>query len=247
MLIPALDLIDGHIVRLKQGDFNEKTVFDLDPVAKVCEYAADGAALIHIVDLDGAKDPQRRQVELISQMVKASSCPIQTGGGIRTYEDVKTLLDLGVKRVVVGSAAVKDREFGKKLLRDFGAEAICLALDVRIEDGVAKVATHGWLETSELTLEQLIDEFMPEGLAHVLVTDIAKDGMMQGANNSLYASLAQKYPQLDVIASGGISCLDDIKALKNLKATSCVLGRSLLTGAFNLKEALTLWPNDATA
>lgn len=244
MLIPALDLIDGQIVRLKQGDFNEKTVFNLDPIAKVQEYAQDGASLIHIVDLDGAKDPKKRQLQLISQMVKNCSCPIQTGGGIRTYEDVQSLLDIGVKRVVVGSAAVKDVAFGHKLLNDFGPDAICLALDVRIIDAVAQVAIHGWLETSQNSLYDLLDDFMKSNLQHVLVTDISKDGMMQGANNSLYADLAQRYPKLDVIASGGISSLQDVKDLKALGASSAVLGRSLLSGAFTLKEALNLWPND---
>lgn len=244
MLIPALDLIDGQIVRLKQGDFEQKTVFNLDPVAKVQEYAAQGAALIHLVDLDGAKDPNKRQLELIERLVKASSCPIQTGGGIRTYEDVKSLLDLGVKRVVVGSAAVKDPAFGHKLLQDFGAEAICLALDVRIDNQQAQVAIHGWLETSNLSLKELLDDFMRSNLQHVLVTDISKDGMMQGANNQLYASLARDYPSLDVIASGGIASLQDVQDLHALGASSAVLGRSLLSGAFTFPEALALWPNE---
>lgn len=244
MLIPALDLIDGHIVRLKQGDFAEKTVFDLDPIARLQAYAAAGAALIHIVDLDGAKDPQKRQLQLIERMVKACPCPIQTGGGIRSYDDVKRLLELGVKRVVVGSAAVKDPQLGQKLLSDFGANAICLALDVRIVEGSARVATHGWLELSELSLEQLLSTFKPYGLKHVLVTDIAKDGMMQGPNTTLYGNLVQHYPELDLIASGGVSTLDDLKALRALKVPSCVLGRSLLTGAFTLEQALALWPND---
>lgn len=241
MLIPALDLIDGQIVRLKQGDFNEKTVFNLDPIERVKQYAAEGAELIHLVDLDGAKDPAKRQLELISKMTKASSCPIQTGGGIRSYEDVKSLLDSGVTRAVVGSAAVKDKAFGHKLLKDFGPGAICLALDVRVIDGIPKVATHGWLETSDVSLFDLIDEFLDSGLEHVLVTDISKDGMMQGANNSLYGQLSERYPSLDVIASGGISSLDDIKALHSHGVKSAVLGRSLLSGAFTFPEAQQLW------
>lgn len=243
MLIPALDLIAGNIVRLKQGDFAEKTVFDLDPIARVQTYAAAGAALIHIVDLDGAKDPKQRQLPLIEKIVQASSSPIQTGGGIRSYEDVKQLLDLGVKRVVVGSAIVKDPALGHRLFKDFGPEAICLALDVRLVEGVARVATHGWQQLSELTLEQLIAEFKEDGLKHILVTDIAKDGMMQGPNTALYGNIVQHYPELDLIASGGVAKLDDLKALRELKVPSCVLGRSLLTGSFSLKEALELWPN----
>ena len=244
MLIPALDLIDGQIVRLKQGDFDQKTVFALDPVAKVKEYAAQGAALIHLVDLDGAKDPKERQLGLIANLVEASPCPIQTGGGIRTYEDVDELLSLGVKRVVVGSAAIKNPELGLKLLAEFGPEAITLALDVKLIDGVPMVATHGWLKVSEESVYDLLAKFSQEGLAHVLITDIAKDGMMQGPNTELYAQLTARYPKLDIIASGGISSLDDLKALRAIKMKSAVLGKSLLTGAFTFPEALALWPND---
>ena len=243
MLIPALDLIDGQIVRLKQGDFAEKTVFNLDPIAKVQEYAADGAALIHLVDLDGAKDPTKRQLEIIAKLVKASSCPIQTGGGIRTAADVESLLKLGVERVVVGSAAVLNPSFGKELISKWGAEHITLALDVKIIEGTPRVATHGWLKVSATSIYDLLDDFKSVGLQHVLVTDIAKDGMMGGANNELYRLLAERYPELDVIASGGISSLQDLKDLQARGVKSAVLGRSLLSGAFTLKEALTLWPN----
>ena len=244
MLIPALDLIAGQIVRLKQGDFDQKTVFALDPKAKVKEYAAQGAALIHLVDLDGAKDPHQRQSDLIAQLVAISPCPIQTGGGIRTYDDVAELLSLGVKRVVVGSAAIKDPKLGLKLLAEFGPDAITLALDVKLIDGVPMVATHGWLQVSAESVYDLLAQFSQEGLKHVLITDIAKDGMMQGPNTELYAQLTARYPELDIIASGGISCLDDLRALRALKMKSAVLGKSLLTGAFTLPEALALWPND---
>lgn len=244
MLIPALDLIDGQIVRLKQGDFDQKTVFNLDPVAKVQEYAAQGAALIHLVDLDGAKNPKERQLGLIAQLVEASPCPIQTGGGIRSYQDVEDLLNLGVKRVVVGSAAIKNPELGLRLLTEFGPDAITLALDVKLVDGVPMVATHGWLKMSENTVYDLLAQFNKAGLKHVLITDIAKDGMMQGPNTELYAQIGKHYPKLDIIASGGISCLDDLKALRAINMKSAVLGKSLLTGAFTLPEALSLWPND---
>lgn len=244
MLIPALDLIDGQIVRLKQGDFDQKTVFDLDPVTKVKEYCAQGAALIHLVDLDGAKDPKERQLGLIAELVAASSCPIQTGGGIRSYHDVEELLELGVSRVVVGSAAIKDPALGLKLLTEFGPDAITLALDVKLIDGVPMVATHGWLKVSDNSVYDLLAQFSSAGLKHVLITDIAKDGMMQGPNSELYAQIHHHYPKLDLIASGGISSLDDLKTLKNLGIPSAVLGKSLLTGAFTLPEALALWPND---
>ena len=244
MLIPALDLISGQVVRLKQGDFDQKTVFALDPVQKVKEYAAQGAALIHLVDLDGAKDPKERQLGLIAELVASSPCPIQTGGGIRSYEDVEELLSLGVKRVVVGSAAIKNPELGLKLLTEFGPEAITLALDVKLVDTVPMVATHGWLKLSEQSVYDLIAQFSSAGLKHVLITDIAKDGMMQGPNVALYAQLTARYPELDIIASGGISSLEDLKALRAIHMKSAVLGKSLLTGAFTLEQALALWPND---
>lgn len=244
MLIPALDLIDGNIVRLQQGDFDRKTVFNLDPTEKVREYAADGAAMIHIVDLDGAKDPTKRQIDLIKRMTEASSCPVQTGGGIRSFEDAEKLLQAGVYRVVAGSAAVKDPALGIKMLQELGSEHVCIALDVRMSGERAEVAIHGWLEGSGKTAEEMLDLFTAHGLKHTLITDISKDGMMKGTNTDLYRRLSAAYPDLDITASGGISSLEDIKKTRESGAKSCVLGRALLTGAFSLKEALACWPNE---
>ncbi len=243
MIIPALDLSGGHVVRLKQGDFAQKTIFSVDPVKRILEAANQGAQLIHIVDLDGAKDPVLRQRALISKIVKASPLPIQTGGGIRSAFDIKNLLNLGVERVVVGSVAVKHPELVRGWLKTFGPEHFTLALDVRLIDGTAYVATHGWLKTSKTTLDQVLKNYLPFHVKHILVTDISKDGMMQGANNSLYAKLSAKYPELDIIASGGISSLEDIKNVARAGAKSVVLGRSLLEGRFTVEEALKCWQN----
>ena len=244
MIIPALDLSGGKVIRLKQGDFNQVTVFDVDPLERIRQAYDEGAALCHIVDLDGAKDPKARQLATIARIVNQSPVPIQTGGGIRTYDDVKKLLDLGVLRVVVGSVAVSQIDEVKSWLETFGPEHITLAFDVRVEsNNHAYVATHGWLNTSDTTIETMIDTYLPYGLAHVLVTDISKDGMMSGANNDLYRRLSLSYGNLDIIASGGISSLDDIKKVKEAGATSVVLGRSLLEGKFTVKEAIACWPN----
>ncbi len=243
MIIPALDLSGGHVVRLKQGDFAQKTVFDVDPIKRIYDAANQGAELIHIVDLDGAKDPVLRQRALISKIVKASPVPIQTGGGIRSEFDIRNLLDLGVERVVVGSVAVKQPHLVRGWLKLFGAEHFTLALDVRLTDNVPYVATHGWLKTSDTTLDQILRHYLPYHIKHVLVTDISKDGMMKGANNSLYASLYAKYPDLDIIASGGISSLEDIRNVARAGAKSVVLGRSLLEGKFSVEEAIKCWQN----
>ena len=201
MIIPALDLSNGHVVRLKQGDFALKTVFNVDPIKRIFDAANQGA------------------------------------------EYIENLLNLGVERVVVGSVAVKNPELVRGWLNMYGPEHFTLALDVRLVDGVPYVATHGWLKTSNTTLDQVLRHYLPYHIEHVLVTDISKDGMMSGANNSLYAQLYAKYPDLDIIASGGISSLDDVKAVARAGAHSVVLGRSLLEGKFTVEEAVKCWQN----
>lgn len=243
MIIPAIDLIDGKVVRLRQGDYGQKTEFAFDPLTRIREAAAGGASLMHLVDLDGAKDPGRRQLKLIASLVEQSPIPIQTGGGIRTEDDVRALLALGVERVVIGSSAVRDPDFGCRMLRTYGAEHITLALDVRLIDGVPLAAVHGWQENSDQDLYSLIEIFRPHGLKHVLITDISRDGMMQGSNTRLYHEVHQRFPELDIIASGGISCLDDIKAAFAAGAGSVILGRALLEGRFTVEEACRCWQN----
>ena len=243
MIIPALDLLYGNVVRLKQGDYAKRTVFKVDPVHRILEAAHQGAELVHIVDLQGAKDPVKRQKALIERIVKCSPLPIQTGGGIRSAYDVENLLKLGVERVVIGSIAVKNPQMVRSFFKRFGPEHLTLALDVRVEDGVPYVATHGWLKTSNQTIDAVLRHYLPYKLQHLLVTDISRDGMMQGCNTDLYAILAKKYPSLDIIASGGISSLDDIKAVAASGATSVVLGRALLERRFTVEEALKCWPN----
>lgn len=243
MIIPAIDLIEGQVVRLKQGDFKEKTIFNYSPLDRIKEAAFEGAKLMHVVDLDGAKDPQKRQLKLIASLVENSPIPIQTGGGIREESEVRALLDLGVSRIVVGSIAVKDPNLVKSWFEKYGANHLTLALDVKVINNVPYVAVHGWQELSKLSIESLIKEYQSVNLKHVLVTDIAKDGMMQGPNVKLYEYLAKKFPELDFIASGGMSSLEDVKAIAQSGARSVVLGRALLEGKFTVKEAISCWQN----
>ncbi len=242
MIIPAIDLIDGKVVRLFQGDYNRTTEYTFDPVEVVKDYASQGATVLHIVDLTGAKDPAKRQIELISKMSATGLMTFQSGGGIRSRDDVVNLIDAGVERVVIGSLAVSKRELVASWFEEFGAEHIVLALDVNIDENNNKfVATHGWQEDSGVSIDELIQYYSDFGLKHVLCTDISKDGTLQGANNSLYKELVEEYPNITWQASGGIGSLDDIDALKPTKVHGVILGRALLEGKFSLTEAISCW------
>ncbi|MCL1068796.1 1-(5-phosphoribosyl)-5-[(5-phosphoribosylamino)methylideneamino]imidazole-4-carboxamide isomerase [Shewanella olleyana] len=244
MIIPAIDLIDGQVVRLYQGDYQQKTTFDLSPLAQLQSYEAQGAKLLHLVDLTGAKDPDKRQIKLISELVAGLKTDIQVGGGIRCEQQVKELLDIGVKRVVIGSLAVKEPELVKSWFIKYGSEAICLALDVNInEQGEKIVAVSGWQTGGGKSLESLVSEFSNVGLKHALVTDISRDGTLQGANTNLYQELAASYPEIIWQASGGIATLDDVAAVRDSKANGIIIGKALLIKNFSVEEAITCWPN----
>ena len=197
------------------------------------------------MDLTGAKDPQKRQLKLIGEMVKAVNVPVQTGGGIRSEADVKALLDLGVERVVVGSVAVRNPETVAQWFKRYGADHLVLALDVRIDrEGNKEVAVSGWQEGSGRRLEDLVDFYRTVGLKHVLCTDISCDGMMTGTNVALYREVAAKYPDVQFQASGGIGGLRDIENLKGSGVAGVIVGRALLEEKFNVKEAIACWQSE---
>ncbi|QIR14363.1 1-(5-phosphoribosyl)-5-[(5-phosphoribosylamino)methylideneamino]imidazole-4-carboxamide isomerase [Shewanella aestuarii] len=244
MIIPAIDLIDGQVVRLYQGDYQQQTTFDLSPLAQLQSYQDQGAKLLHIVDLTGAKDPQKRQITLIGELVAGLDVDIQVGGGIRSEQQVKELLELGVKRVVIGSLAVKEPELVKSWFVKYGSDAICLALDVNINEAGEKiVAVSGWQAGGGKSLESLVAKFETVGLQHALVTDISRDGTLQGANTELYTELATQYPNINWQASGGIATLDDVAAVRDSKAGGIIIGKALLINNFTVKEAIQCWPN----
>lgn len=245
MIIPAIDLIDGCVVRLHQGDYGARRDYGEDPLARLQRYQASGAQLLHIVDLTGAKDPKARQIPLLRELLGNLSIPVQTGGGIRSADDVRSLLDAGAARVVVGSAAVKRTDEVVGWMKTFGADKLVLALDVRINKaGNAEVAVSGWQENSGVLMDDLIRAFEPAGLRYVLTTDISKDGTLAGPNTALYAKLAQTFPNIDFQASGGIGSLDDIRAVSHTGAAGVIVGRALLEGKFTLEEAIECWPNE---
>ncbi|AXW97111.2 1-(5-phosphoribosyl)-5-[(5-phosphoribosylamino)methylideneamino]imidazole-4-carboxamide isomerase [Cronobacter sakazakii] len=244
MIIPALDLIDGAVVRLHQGDYGKQRDYGRDPLPRLQDYEAQGAKLLHLVDLTGAKDPAKRQIALIQKLVAGVNVPVQVGGGVRSEDDVAALLDAGVARVVVGSTAVKAPQDVQRWFQRFGTDALVLALDVRIDDaGNKQVAVSGWQENSGVTLETLVESYLPAGLKHVLCTDISRDGTLSGSNVALYEEVCARYPQVAFQSSGGIGELSDIRALCGSGVGGVIVGRALLEGKFNVTEAIQCWQN----
>lgn len=231
-IIPAMDLKEGKIVRLIQGDFNRKTAYQIDPLKTALRYQEEGAKMLHIVDLDGAKTGDRLNRNVIKEMLNVLAIPIQLGGGIRSYEDAKALLDLGVDRVIIGTMALENIEDLKRLINEF-SRRIIVALDVKDEI----VMVRGWQSSSKQTIFNFGLFLKTLGVETILVTDIAKDGMLSGPNIALYRKLLE-YTKLDVIASGGVSSLDDLRQLKTIDIQSVVIGKALLENRFTLKEAL---------
>jgi len=244
MMIPAIDLINGQVVRLFQGDYSQKTQYKDSVKERQDLYAKAGASVMHFVDLDGAKDSSKRQLTTLKTVLNHPSMIIQVGGGIRNEEDVKQLLALGADRVVIGSLAIKQPELVISWLENYGNEKIVLALDVRIdEEGNKQLPTHGWIEDSGITLEYLLEQYQNAGIKHVLCTDIIKDGTLTGSNVQMYSELCGKYPEIEWQASGGIGSIEDIKALIPTGVSGVILGRSLLEGKFTLEEAMAAWEN----
>ncbi|WP_105605728.1 1-(5-phosphoribosyl)-5-[(5-phosphoribosylamino)methylideneamino]imidazole-4-carboxamide isomerase [Cronobacter sakazakii] len=244
MIIPALDLIDGAVVRLHQGDYGKQRDYGRDPLPRLQDYEAQGAKLLHLVDLTGAKDPAKRQIALIQKLVAGVNVPVQVGGGVRSEDDVAALLDAGVARVVVGSTAVKAPQDVQRWFQRFGTDALVLALDVRIDDaGNKQVAVSGWQENTGVTLETLVESYLPAGLKHVLCTDISRDGTLSGSNVALYEEVCARYPQVAFQSSGGIGELSDIRALCGSGVGGVIVGRALLEGKFNVTEAIQCWQN----
>lgn len=238
-ILPAIDVRDGSVVRLHQGDYDRQTVYGGSPINTIERYAGDGASWLHLVDLDAARLGRYTLAPLVAEIRTRTSLKIQTGGGIRAEGDVEALLAKGIERVVVGTLAVREPERVVGWLTTFGVDRITLALDTRQdEQGLWRLPVQGWTEGSARTLEDLLAFYTEAGLRHVLCTDIARDGMLSGFNLELYRSLAARYPSLDIQASGGVSSLDDIRDAKNAGARAAILGRALLEQRFQLKDAL---------
>ncbi|HZP67306.1 MAG TPA: 1-(5-phosphoribosyl)-5-[(5-phosphoribosylamino)methylideneamino]imidazole-4-carboxamide isomerase [Rudaea sp.] len=237
-ILPAIDLRDGRVVRLAQGDYSRETRYGADPVELAERYRDDGARWLHLVDLDGARDGSPRHLDAVGAIARCG-LSVQAGGGVRGDDDVRRLLDAGAARVVIGSLAVTVPEKVETWISHYGSDRICIALDARLQDGRRwTLPVRGWTAESALTLDVLAPRYAAAGARHVLCTDIARDGVFAGPNLELYAHLAKLAPTLDVQASGGVRDAGDVRALRAAGVAGVVLGRSLLEGRLTLAEAL---------
>lgn len=231
-IFPAIDLIDKKAVRLFKGDYNKMTVYSENPIEIARDFENAGAKFIHLVDLEGAKDGTTPNIEIVKQIANETNLFTEIGGGIRNMGTVDKYLSAGVDRVILGTAAVKDEEFLKAALEKYGEK---IAVGVDIKDG--KVAIKGWLEKSEYDCFEFCEKMQNLGVKTLICTDISKDGAMQGTNRQLYKDLMEKF-SIDITASGGVSSMDDIKALREMDLYGAIIGKAYYIGAINLKEAL---------
>ncbi|MGB3270211.1 MAG: 1-(5-phosphoribosyl)-5-[(5-phosphoribosylamino)methylideneamino]imidazole-4-carboxamide isomerase [Rhodanobacter sp.] len=236
-VIPAIDLRGGQVVRLKQGDYAQQTTYPADPRALARSYADAGARWLHLVDLDGARSGQLDNLAVIAA-IAADGMAIQAGGGVREEADMQRLFDAGVRRVVLGSVAIRDPSRVVGWLAKYGVERLTLALDTRNAGGRWILPSAGWTEVEARTLDELAPWYATHGARHLLCTDIDRDGMLAGFNLDLYRHLAASVPQLAVQASGGVRSLEDIRAARDAGAKAVILGRALLEGRFTVAEAL---------
>ncbi|MDQ3246783.1 MAG: 1-(5-phosphoribosyl)-5-[(5-phosphoribosylamino)methylideneamino] imidazole-4-carboxamide isomerase [Pseudomonadota bacterium] len=235
IVLPAMDLMGGRVVRLRQGRFESSTTYAADPESALTGFAQAGARWAHVVDLDGARAGAPVQHEMIGRLAAAVPLQLQVGGGVRSRADVQQLIDAGVARVVVGSAAVREPEQVREWIANFGAEQITLALDVRMVGAEPRVAIAGWTEDTGLSLWDVADRF-PEA-RHLLLTDIGRDGELAGPNFALLDEAVERLPHLQVQASGGVSSLAD---LKRLGTAGAIVGKALWEGHVGLAEAINL-------
>ncbi len=232
VIFPAIDLIGGSAVRLKQGDYGRMTVFGGDPVGIAKRFEEEGARFLHVVDLEGAKDGGRPNEAVIKKIIGSTSLHVEVGGGVRDEDSVKAYLDAGAYRVILGTAAAENEDFTRLMCEKYG-EGIAVGADAR--DGI--VAVRGWLESSGIGLFDFAKKAETLGVRTLIVTDISRDGVLSGANSELYKKLTSSL-SLGVVASGGVSSVSDIEALSRAGAAGAVVGKALYTGDLSLKDAL---------
>lgn len=238
IVYPAIDLRGGVCVRLLQGRFDAVTRYDDSPASRLAQFVAEGAEWVHVVDLDGAEAGRAVQHPLIGELAGLLAVKIQSGGGVRTLDDVQRLLDAGVSRVVVGSLAVSDPATVRGWLEQLGPERLTLAFDVKMEGLTPYPALKGWVERAEVDLWAALDAYPAGVLRHVLVTDVGRDGALTGPNLDLLTEVRKRRPDLAVQASGGVAGLSDLPALKAIGCDGVIVGRALYEGRFSVSEAL---------
>ncbi|MBE6796637.1 MAG: 1-(5-phosphoribosyl)-5-[(5-phosphoribosylamino)methylideneamino]imidazole-4-carboxamide isomerase [Ruminococcaceae bacterium] len=231
-IFPAIDLYEGKAVRLLKGDYNNLTVYSENPIEIAKDFERQGATELHTVDLEGARDGGTPNIDIIKSFVENTSLNVEVGGGIRSMDTVKAYLDAGVTRVILGTAAVTDEEFLKKAVETYGDK---IAVGADIKDG--KIAIKGWVEKSDYGTFEFFEKLQKIGVSTVICTDISKDGAMQGTNRELYKELSERF-NVNIIASGGVSSLDDVEALNSMKLFGAIIGKAYYTGAIKISDAL---------
>lgn len=231
-IFPAIDLYEGKAVRLYKGDYAQMTVYSEDPVSVAQMFYSQGASCLHLVDLEGAKTGTTPNLNVVSAIVSKTELFTEVGGGIRSMDTIRTYIDHGVNRVILGTAAVTNEEFLLKAIREYG-DRIAVGVDIR--DGY--VAIKGWTEKSQYTFESFCSKMLQLGVKTLICTDISRDGAMRGTNLELYQKLSSSY-QMDIIASGGVSSLDDIRALRSMDLYGAIIGKAYYTGAIDLRQAI---------
>ena len=236
-IIPAIDLRQGRCVRLFKGDFDQETEYSSHPVEIGRQFSGPDVRDLHVVDLDGALTGKQGNRAIVAELVRESGLEVQVGGGIRSRDDVADWLGKGVARCVVGSLAVREPEVVMSWLHEFGPDAIVIALDVRIEAaGRPVLTTQGWTEETDISLWECLDEFENAGVRHVLCTDVLRDGTLTGPNFDLYVEILNRYPALQLQASGGVRDIDDLELLRELGVPAAITGKALLDGRITAEE-----------
>ncbi|MBQ3137268.1 MAG: 1-(5-phosphoribosyl)-5-[Clostridia bacterium] len=232
LILPAIDLYDKKAVRLYKGDYEQMTVYSNNPLEIARDFEKKGATFVHLVDLEGAKNGTTPNIDIVRKIADYTSLDIEIGGGIRDEETVRKYLDLGVARVILGTAAVTDSEFLERVTAKYKSS---IAVGVDLKDGY--VAIKGWTEKSQKTADEFFSYLSSIGVKTVICTDISKDGAMEGTNRALYKELSEKY-SMDIVASGGVSSLEDIEALREMNLYGAILGKAYYIGAVDLEKAI---------
>jgi len=235
-IIPAIDIIDGKCVRLLQGDYAQKTVYNEDPLAVAKSFEDAGLTHLHLIDLDGAKAGKVVSWDVVENIVSNTSLEVDFGGGIKTQEEIERLLDIGVKQVNLGSIAVREPVKIIDWMKQFGAERIILSADVKSEI----ISISGWQENASISIMTFIKDYIQKGIMHVTCTDIGTDGMMTGPNIELYKKLLLSFPTLHLIASGGVSSIEDLHELKQIGVDGAIVGKAIYEGKISLQELTTV-------
>lgn len=231
-IIPAIDIINGKCVRLTNGDFSKKVVYNESPVEMAIRFQDVGVKRLHLVDLDGAKQGKIVNYKVLEQIAARTNLIIDFGGGIKTTEDIRITMNSGAAMISTGSIAIKNREILKEWLINFGSDKIIVATDVMNK----KVVISGWLEQTNLFIDDCIDTLLKDGVLQVMCTDISKDGSLSGHAKELYKGILERFEEIHLIASGGISCIEDIEELNELGCKEGIVGKALYEGRIKLNE-----------